>query len=274
MVGREGKMRRIKKKNSSILSAISLKVKLIAVGVLLCLIGVSAFWVSEIGQRFRKNIHQTYTYMMNKTHLTLQNVSIEGHYRTTAEEVNEVLNLVQGMDILDIDLALVQNQIAELPWVDSVSVERHLPDTVYIRITEKKPIAIWQHNKTYFPLDETGEPIDDNETVLSNLILVVGSDAPEYTADLITVLNKYPVIKNYVVSAVRVGGRRWNLILHDVNDGIRIYLPETDIEGALERLTKAQETEHVLDKDLKVIDLRIDDRFIIRTDATLIEEED
>ena len=145
MVGREGKMRRIKKKNSSILSAISLKVKLIAVGVLLCLIGVSAFWVSEIGQRFRKNIHQTYTYMMNKTHLTLQNVSIEGHYRTTAEEVNGVLNLVRGMAILDIDLALVQNQIAELPWVDSVSVERHLPDTVYIRITEKKPIAIWQN---------------------------------------------------------------------------------------------------------------------------------
>ncbi|MBO7258114.1 MAG: FtsQ-type POTRA domain-containing protein, partial [Alphaproteobacteria bacterium] len=156
MVGREGKMRRIKKKNRSILSAISLIFKLIVMVALLCLISIAAFWVSETGQRFRKSIHQTYTYMINKTHLTLKNVSIEGHYRTTAEEVNEVLNLVQGMDILGIDLAVVQNQIAELPWVDSVSVERHLPDTVYIRITEKKPIAIWQHNKTYFPLDETG----------------------------------------------------------------------------------------------------------------------
>ncbi len=267
-------MRRIKKKKSGILSAVSLKVKLIVVGAILCCIGLAAFWASETGQRFFKGVRQTYAHVMSKTHLSLQNVSIEGHYRTTAEEVNGVLNLVRGMDILDIDLAVVQNQIAELPWVDSVSVERHLPDTIYIRIVEKKPIAIWQHNKTYFPLDETGEPIDDNKTVLSNLILVVGSDAPEYTADLIGVLDKYPTVRDYVVSAVRVGGRRWNLILHDVNDGINVYLPETDIEGALARLTKAQETEHVLDKDLTVIDLRIDDRFIIRTDAALIEEED
>lgn len=270
-------MRRIKKKQrtqSGIFSSISLKVKLIVVGTLLCLTGIAAFGASEMGQRFFKNVQKTYHYVMSKTHLSLQNVSIEGHNRTTAEEVNQVLNLVRGMDILDVDLAEVQNQIAELPWVDSVSVERHLPDTIYIRIAEKKPIAIWQNNKTYFPLDETGEPIDDNKTVLSNLILVVGSDAPEYTADLIALLNKYPAVKDYVVSAVRVGGRRWNLILHDISDGISVYLPETDIEGALKRLTQAQETEHVLDKDLKVIDLRIEDRFIIRTDATLIEKED
>ena len=268
-------MRRVKKKQvrqGGVFSSIPLKIKLIVVGSLLCLIGIAAFGVSEPGQRFFKNVQKTYHHMMSKTHLSLQNVSIEGHYRTTAEEVNNVLNLVRGMDILDVDLASVQNQIAELPWVDSVSVERHLPDTIYIRISEKKPIAIWQHNKTYFPLDETGEPIDDNKTVLSNLILVVGQDAPEYTADLIMLLNKYPTVRDYVVSAVRVGGRRWNLVLHDINDGINVYLPETDIEGALQRLTKAQETEHVLDKDLKVIDLRIEDRFIIRTDAALMEE--
>lgn len=267
-------MRRIKKKQTRGLSFISLKVKLIAVGAFLCIIGGAAFCVSEIGQRFFKEISQTYSHVKSKTHLSLQNVRIEGHYRTTAEEVNDVLNLVRGMDILGIDLGSVQNQIAELPWVDSVSVERHLPDTIYIRISEKKPIAIWQHNKTYFPLDETGEPIDDNQTVLSNLILVVGRDAPEYTADLIAVLNKYPVVRDVVVSAVRVGDRRWNLILHDINDGIKVYLPETDIDKALERLTKSQETDHVLDKDLKVIDLRIDDRFIIRTDASLIDEKD
>lgn len=269
-------MRRIKKKQirqGGIFSSIPLKVKLIVIGSLLCLIGIAAFVVSETGQIFFKNVQKTYHHVMSKTHLSLQNVSIEGHNRTTAEEVNQVLNLARGMDILDVDLSVVQNQIAELPWVDSVSVERHLPETIYIRITEKTPIAIWQHNKTYFPLDETGEPIDDNKTVLSNLILVVGADAPEYTADLIALLNKYPVVRDYVVSAVRVGGRRWNLILHDINDGINVYLPETDIEGALVRLTEAQENEHVLDKDLKVIDLRIEDRFIIRTDATLIEDE-
>ena len=267
-------MRRIKKKQTGVLSSISLKVKLIAVGAFLCIIGLAAFGASEMGQRFFDSVGQNYRRVMSKTHLSLKTVSIEGHKRTTAEEVERVLDLVQGMAILDVDLASVQNRIAELPWVDSVSVERHLPDTIYIRIVEKNPIAVWQNNKTYFPLDETGEPIDDDKTVLNNLILVVGRDAPEYTADLITVLNKYPVVRDVVVSAVRVGDRRWNLILHDVNDGMKIYLPETNIEGALQRLTKSQETDHVLDKDLKVIDLRIEDRFIVRTDASLIDEKD
>ena len=34
------------------------------------------------------------------------------------------------------------------------------------------------------------------------------------------------------------------------------------------------EQEQVLDKDFKVIDLRIEDRLIVRTDAKLIEEEE
>lgn len=267
-------MRRIKRKQSSRLGAVSLKTKIIVVGVLLCLAGGASFATSEMGNRFFDGVRQTYNHIMSKTHLSLKNVSIEGHNRTTAEEVEQVLNLVQGMSILEVDLMEVQNRIAEMPWVDSVSVERHLPDTIYIRIREKQPIAIWQYNKKYFPLDETGEPIDDDTTPLSNLILVVGRDAPEYTADLVALLNKYPTVRDYVVSAVRVGDRRWNLVLHDVKDGIHVYLPETDVDKALERLTKTQEAEHVMDKDLKVIDLRIEDRFIVRTDATLIEEED
>ena len=268
-------MRRIKsKQRNNPISKISLKIKLIlALSVLILFLG-AAFFSGQTGKRFLSDIRDVYRQVMSKTHLSLQVVNIEGHNRTTKEQVVQVLNLKQGMPILDVDLLDVQSRIAELPWVDSVSVERHLPDTIHIRIAEKTPIAVWQNNKTYFPLDETGEPIDDNETVLSGLILVVGRDAPEYTADLIMALRKYPDIMDLVVSAVRVGDRRWNLILRDITAGTTVYLPETDIEEALTRLMEWQETEHVLDKDFSVIDLRIEDRLIVRTDAALTEEKE
>ncbi|MBR5130613.1 MAG: FtsQ-type POTRA domain-containing protein [Alphaproteobacteria bacterium] len=267
-------MRRIKKKQGGILKSLSIKIRLIIVGSVLCFLALAAFFSGETGQKFINKTTELYHQIISRTQLTFRIVSIEGHKRTSKEDIIRAFNLEQGTPILDIDLSDIQNKIAELPWVDSVSVERHLPSTIYIRIVEKTPIAVWQSNKKYFPLDETGEPIDDNRTKLNNLLLVVGRDAPEYTSDLIVALNKYPTIKELVVSAVRVGDRRWNLILHDVNDGINVYLPEIGIEEALSRLVEAQKTDEVLSKDLKVIDLRIEDRLIIRTDANLIDEKD
>ncbi len=268
-------MRRIKnKQKNSRLKLIPLKVKLISAILVLIVFLLAAFFSGQSGKKVLAESAKLYQQIVSKTHLSLQVVNIEGHNRTTKEEIVQVLDVKQGMPILDVDLSEVQSQIAELPWVDSVSVERHLPDTVHIRIVEKTPIAVWQNNKNYFPLDETGEPINDKETTLSGLILVVGPDAPEYTSDLMIALNKYPAIRDMVVSAVRVGGRRWNLILRHVTDGTTVYLPETEVEAALERLMQWQDTEQVLDKDFVVIDLRIEDRLIVRTDATLAEEKE
>ena len=140
-------MRRIKnrQKNNQI-SKISLKIKLIVALLVLVLFLVAAFFSGKTGQRILSDMHDLYNKVTSKTHLSLQVVNIEGHNRTTKEEVVRVLDLKQGMPILDVDLRDVQSRIAELPWVDSVSVERHLPDTVHIRIMEKTPIAVWQNN--------------------------------------------------------------------------------------------------------------------------------
>lgn len=272
-------MRQVKSKKTNIFARTTFKIKLICLGIILLITAVVAFFASKTGQNIIDKVTGAYHAVVSKSHLTLQRMDLEGHQRTKTEEVMQVLSLQQGMPILDVDLFDIQARVAELPWVDSVSVERHLPDAIHIRIHEKTPIAVWQNNKKYFPLDETGEPIDDHKTVLKDLtlngmILVVGRDAPEYTPELIEILRKYPEIHKLVESAVRIGDRRWNLNLRDVNNGTVIYLPETDIEAALERLIEWQETEQVLDKDFKMIDLRIEDRLIVRTDANLDEEKE
>lgn len=253
-------MRKIKKKKN----IISLRLKITLLAVVISVLGLVAFLMSPWGKPVVHTVRVGYQTVVEKAHLVLDQVKVEGHARTSLADINDALGLTQGMPIFDIDLKAAQERLSTLPWVREVSVERYLPSVLFIRIVERKPIAVWQHQKTYHPLDESGEPIADDKTILSGLLLVVGDDAPEHTPALIQMLAKYPDVAVKVRSAVRVGSRRWNLILNDAEEGLEVYLPETDVEVALERLQKMNEEEQILRRDLQVIDLRISDRLIVR----------
>ena len=242
---------------------------LFAVVILSAVGGTSYFLTTPQGKTFMKEATQTWMRIRQKAHLELSQVPIQGHNRTTLEDINAVLKLTQGMPILEIDLEEKREAIAKLPWIRSVVIERQLPDMIIIQVTEKEPIAIWQHNKKYSPIDEQGEPIADDKTVISNVLLVVGEDAPKHTPLLIEQLSKYPDIQKHVRSAVRVGKRRWNLYLNDAERGIVVQLPETDIADALRRLSEFNETGQILERDLNVIDLRLRDRLIVRSEASV-----
>lgn len=238
--------------------------------VVVLAISIGGFLATSQGKDFLKRSHETWALVQQKAHLELSQVPIQGHNRTKLEDIQKVLNLTQGMPILDIDLNEKRDAIAALPWIRSVVIERQLPNMMIIQVVEKEPIAIWQHHKKYSPIDEQGEPIPDDKTVISNVLLVVGEDAPKHTPQLIEELNKYPDIRKHVRSAVRVGKRRWDLYLNDAEHGLVVRLPETDIADALQRLKEFDETGQILERDLNVIDLKLPDRLIVRSDAEIV----
>lgn len=229
--------------------------------VVVCVIG---FFFTPTGKNVLTQGREFLNLMQEKAHLELEQVHVEGRMRTQLEDIDQAVNVTQGMPIFEINLSELKENILQLPWVKDVLIERHLPNQILIRLTEKTPIAIWQHKKEYWPIDESGQKIVDNKTILSNVLLVVGEDAPEHTPLLIKELKKYPNISKNVVSAVRVGNRRWNLHLNDI-DGLVVCLPETDIDKALERLQDFDDRGQILDRNLNVIDLKLPDRLIVRS---------
>ncbi len=256
-------MRRLKKEKKRI----SLKLKIMLVLLVVISVGIISFFMSDTGKETIRMMNGVILKIKEKSHLDLEQVIVEGHARTQLKEINQALNLVQGMPVFDISLQEKKEAIEKLPWVKSVSVERYLPSVLFIKVMEKQPIAIWQNKGKYFPIDEEGQLILDKKTVVSNVLLVVGEDAPEHTPQLIEILSRYPKIDQKVRSAVRIGNRRWNLILNEVEDGIEVYLPEADIDSALSRLQSLDEESDILKRDLKVIDLRLPDRLIVQSPA-------
>ncbi len=232
------------------------------------LIGGSVwFFTSPYGQTTLEKAKEFITFLQNKSNLKLDQVNVEGRVRTKIEDINAAVQVEQGMPIFDVDLNAQKEKIKQLPWVQDVLIERRLPNQLLIRLKEKTPIAIWQNHKKYWPIDAAGQTIADDKTVLSNVLLVVGEDAPQHTPQLIEELSKYPTVAKRVLSATRVGKRRWDLYLNDVENGIVVRLPETDIASALKRLQEFQETGQILERDLNVIDLKLPDRLIVRSES-------
>lgn len=196
--------------------------------------------------------------------LRVEKVLVEGRNRTDGKIILSRLGLEVGRPILDVDPEAARAELEALPWVRRASVERQLPGTVYIRLAEREPLALWQEQGVIRVLDRDGEVIPGVEPRrFAHLPLVVGQDAPAHAAKLIAVMNSEPELRKRVTAAVRVGGRRWNI---QIEGRIDVRLPEADAAAAWAQLARIERQQGLLSRDVIVVDLRLPDRLVVRTD--------
>lgn len=192
----------------------------------------------------------------------VENVLVIGRQETPRDELLKAVRLARGAPILAFDPEAAKQRIEALPWVRAASVQRRLPDTVFLRVVERRPLAIWQDQGRFALIDYDGKVIVDSGLErFAGLPLVVGDDAPAHAARLLEMLWDQPELMARVKAAVRVGGRRWNVRL---DNGIDVRLPEDNPAAAWARLAVYERTHHVLGKDVGVLDLRLPDRLIVQ----------
>lgn len=193
---------------------------------------------------------------------TVQDVLVSGRDETSRDDLLEALAIARGTPILAYDFSAAKERVEALPWVLQARIERLLPDTLAVHIIERRPMALWQSHGEFALIDDTGEVITRKALGrFANLIHVVGEDAPDNVGGLLELLETQPELKALVKAAVRVGGRRWDLSL---NGDINVRLPAEDAPQALARLVEFEEASGVLARDIRVLDLRLPDRVIVR----------
>lgn len=195
--------------------------------------------------------------------LRIDEVLIEGRERTDGALILERLGLARGVPIFAIDPQEARHSLEGLPWVRRASVERQLPDTIYIRLEERRPMALWQERGKVSLIDQHGEVIAGVEPRgFAHLPLVVGPGAASHAAKLIAVVNSEPDLSERVTAAVRIAERRWNV---QIEGRIDVRLPEEDAGAAWAQLAKIERQQSLLSRDVVVIDLRLPDRLVVRT---------
>lgn len=199
--------------------------------------------------------------------LTVEEILVTGRAETNGEALLGALGVARGAPILAFDFEGAKARVESLPWVLTARIERLLPNTLVVHLIERKPIALWQHQGQFALIDEEGVTITrDGLGRFANLIQVVGEDAPNHVGGLLELLETQPVLKAQVRAAVRVGGRRWDLTLRD---GVDVRLPADGAPEALARLADFEQETGALSRDVRVLDLRVPDRVIVRRQPAL-----
>jgi len=96
--------------------------------------------------------------------------------RASEATLRAALDPYVGRNLLDLDLGAVERDLERVPWVRSARARRLLPDTIEVRITERRPAAlarirdrIWVVDDTGFVLGEAGPGLADVLPVLTGL---------------------------------------------------------------------------------------------------------
>ncbi|MBB2179940.1 FtsQ-type POTRA domain-containing protein [Gluconacetobacter tumulicola] len=198
--------------------------------------------------------------------LRITDIQVSGRVLTSEAALRDALGVHVGDPVLGFSVEGARERIDALPFVDHSVVERHLPGTIVVRLTERSPFAVWQNQGRFMLIDRAGNQVRDqgmtgkDAQAFMQLPLVVGLGANEAAAPLIDALTGQPVVRDHVAAAVRVGLRRWNLVLRD---GTTVLLPEGEEIPALKRLTDLQAAMKLLDRPVISIDLRLPDRMVV-----------
>ena len=199
---------------------------------------------------------------MSDAGLTVRSVTLEGRAETAQREIARMLGIKLGTPMLYVDVDEARARLEALPWVKSAEVRRVWPDRISVHIVERRPVALWQNEGDVVVVDADGHPIaGEDVSRFAGLPLVVGKGAESAVGSLLALIATQPDLKSRVKAAVRVGERRWNLRL---DNGVEVRLPEEGAIAALRELVRLDREEKILSRDIKAIDLRFADRFIVK----------
>jgi cell division protein FtsQ len=235
--------------------------KLTLAGIGTCFLFILFFWYNGTLTRTWNSFALFFSHKTSSYGLTLKNTLIKGRALTTLKEIFDSLKISPNDPMINLDLDSSYRALKQLPWVKDVVIERRWPDTLYITLTERKPLALWQHNQKIHLIDQDGseipsQPIETHR----NLPLVIGEGAPQFTQQLLDALNQTPALKKLVTAAIRVGNRRWNLKLQN---NLTILLPEDNLVQSLASLERLEREMHVFEKAKTTIDLRVPKKMVL-----------
>lgn len=235
--------------------------KLTLAGIGTCFLFILFFWYNGTFTRTWNSFTFFFSQKTSVYGLTLKNTLIKGRSKTTLKEIFDALKISPSDPLLNLDLDSSYTSLKQLPWVKDVVIERRWPDTLYITLNERKPLALWQHNQKIHLIDQEGVeiPVPPIETHM-NLPLVIGEGAPLFTQQLLDALNQTPTLKKLVTAAIRVGNRRWNLKLQN---NLTILLPEDNLVQSLASLERLEKEMHIFEKAKTTIDLRVPKKMVL-----------
>lgn len=192
----------------------------------------------------------------------LDRIEISGLSQLSEREILRIAGIDPRLSLPFLNVAEIRERLERTPLIRSASVRKLYPRELSVSLVEREPYALWQKNGELFVTAADGTVIEGmHDPRFVSLPLVVGEGANARAGEYAALLEAAGPLRSAVRAGMLVSGRRWTL---KMKSGLDVLLPEEGAPAAVQRLVKLDREQHVLDKDVLAIDLRISDRVVVR----------
>lgn len=194
----------------------------------------------------------------------VKRVEVTGVNRLDELKVYEITLAQKDRSMLLVDIDDVRDDLLANGWIKEARISRRLPDTLVVEITEREPVAVWQHQGKLSLIDKTGYPLEEiQKEEMPGLPVVVGKKANAKFSQLDALLNAAPALRPMVTGATWIGNRRWNL---EFESGETLALPEGQqtASAALLNFARMDGVNRLLGRGIVHFDLRDEERAYLR----------
>ena len=223
---------------------------------------------------FHKNIEalkkEVKRALVERPEFMIKVASVDGASDELAHEIREVMPLDFPVSYFDLDIKYLHKVLNDIPAVASAAIKVTVSGVLQIDISERTPAFIWRKDDVISVIDEKGKFIRLTTSRLDypELPLVLGEAANLSIADISSLMEDNQYFLDQVRAFVRVGERRWDLVL---DNNLRIMLPQTEFLAAFDRLMLMNHTGSLFSNQLSTIDMRLVERPTVRVGAVSVD---
>jgi cell division protein FtsQ len=234
--------------------------------VLLCIAAVVAASLYQYGERsWRFRIESS------------DNIDVAGMQNVTKAQIMEVMGADIGRNIFFIPLSQQKAQLEQIPWVESASVMRFVPNRLQVEIHERTPVAFARVGPRIFLVDAGGTLMELPQKHKYSFPVILGMNPGEPLSTRVPRMKAY----NQLVQDLDAGGARYSQDLSEVdlsdleNLKVRVNDPQGDVLvelGSSDYLKRYKTyVSHVQDwrqqfQKLESVNLRYDNQVIVNPD--------
>jgi cell division protein FtsQ len=192
----------------------------------------------------------------------LGDITIAGQSGLSESEILDAAEVTPERSLLFLDAQHMRDRLKAIALVREATITKLYPNRLIIDIAEREPFALWQTNGEVMVISSDGTVIDTRrDGRFDSLPFVVGEGANQRAAEYLGLLAAAGDLRPQIRAGTLIAERRWNLTM---TSGVVVKLPESDPKAAIAQLARLQHDQHVVERDVISLDLRMPGRLIAR----------
>ena len=225
----------------------------------------------EVRQKIVVSFDNARTTIEQRPEFMIQQMHIQGVPERFDKQVRDTLNVSLPVSSFDLDLEAMKARVDAIEAIETVNLLIGSKGILEVGVVMRVPVLVWRNDKGLALLDATGQKSGPLVSRLErpDLPLITGVGVQDHTAQALEIFNKLSPISGRVRGLMRVGERRWDVIL-DRNQVLK--LPEDEPIQALGRILALHRAQDILNRDITVVDIRDGRKPILRLSEPALGE--